>query len=438
MAKFERKQIEPKVIMEGTAADAVQTGVVEKIKEKFVKLDQANAYSRGHNFKENITEVKHGNPFNKDSKNSASLRFPLCSINYLSQRISQAEVTTLVKDYVKNNIISKVYLVDGKDEQKVLGVLNGQMVINFAPASQYAIDACKTGEEFKINKDAINPNLKSLMKDGCETVSQYGEDLVVLLDPIKIVENVIIPFQLEGNRSAETLSVIKLGNVKVAKKQIFFAIKTEGALGNIFDFAVKEDNFVACDLNVPYDLFMRNLESVDGNHVFKHFYGSVINADGTKSEVLKKDIPKVKYFDVLKIVGADVKDSAIRRQMLGITESSVSRAPIIELADRYVCGFKKTGNPLLDALYSQKTNFTQIETRLNTEEIMADFGFLLNGEVHTYNVGGKVYLLVDTKKLFVATMFPEYYSHASADKGFKFRITVNPDSSYGIGCTMSI
>lgn len=436
MAKYERptKVNEPKLVMEGTAAEAatVQKDVVEGIaqKEKFVKYDQANSYAKGHNFKDTITEVKKHNPFETVISSNATLKFPLCSINYLSQRMDQTKVGNLVAGYVGDMLVKKVYLVDGKDKQEILAVLNKSVIVNFAPTAQYAIDQCKTGEEFKIVKDNINPKLKSLMGEN-SSVSQYGDDLVVVLDPVKVVEGVIIPSQLE-DKTPETLGVIKLGKVKIAKKQIFYAIKTEGALGSIFDLSVSEDNFVACDLNVPYDRFMMNVPDV-----FQHFYETTFDANGKAvGNKLKRPIPQVKYFDVLKIVGADVKDSAIRRQMLGITEASVARAPIVQLDNSYIMGHKRTGNPLLDAIYNQKSNFTQVETRLNVAEIMKDFGFLLNGEVHTYGVGGENYLLVDTKKLFIATMFKDFYGYGK--NNFKFKITVNPDSVYGIGCTMSI
>lgn len=442
MAKYERptKVNEPKIVMEGTTAEAasIQKDVVENIaKEKFVKLDQANAYSKGHNFKDTIVEVKKYDPFVTTMVSNATLQFPLCSINYLSQRISQDEVGRLVSTHVGDNLVAKVFLVDGKDEQKVLAVLNKNIVVNYSSDVKYAIDKCKTGEEFRIIKDNIKPELKALMSENTN-VSQYGENLVVVLDPVKVVESVIIPAQLDV-RTDEVINLVKLGKVKIAKRQIFYAIKTEGALSSVFNISVKENNFVACDLNVPYSLFMKMVQDEDANQVFTHFYEKVVDENGRTAGKLKlvKKIPTVKYFDVLKIVGADIKDSAVRRQMLGITEASVSRAPILKLDNAYIMGHKKTGNPLLDAIYAQNSNYTQVETRLDVDAIMRDFGFLLNGEVHTYNVGGDNYLLVDTKKLFISTMFSHFYGYNNENK-FKFKITVNPDTTYGIGCTMSI
>lgn len=433
MAKYERisKVAEPKVVEESPAV--VNTDAVDNIiaKEKFVKYDQATVYAKGHNFKDTITEVKNSDPFKTQISSNASLRFPLCSINYLSQRMSQEEVGMKISCYVGDMLVKKVYLSDGKDDQKILAVLNKSVVVNYSPEVKYALDQCKTGEEFKIIRDNINCKLKALMSDTEVAVSQYGDELVVVLDPDKVVETVIIPSQLE-DRSNETLSVIKQGKVKIAKRQLFFAIKTENALGNIFDLLVGEKNFVACDLTVPYDRFMSQVPDV-----FNHFYKTTFDEKGVANgNKLVRPIPTVKYFDVLKIVGADVRDSVIRRQMLGILEAPVAKAPIIKLDKSYLVAFKKTGNPLLDDLYEQQSAYTKVETELNTAAIMDDFGFLLDGEVHTYTVGSDNYLLVDTKKLFVATMFKEFYNHGN--NNFKFKITVNPDASYGIGCTMSI
>lgn len=440
MSKYERptKAKEPNVVMAADTAEVaagIQKDVVENIiaKDKFVKYDQANSYAKGHNFKDTIVEVKKHDPFQTTIANNSTLDFPLCSINFLSQRVSQDEVGKKIAAYLGTSLVTKVYLMEakGKDDQKILAVLSKALVVNHSPAIKYAIDRCKTGEEFKISKENIAPKLIALMSDTESEIAQYGDDLVVVLDPVKVVESVIIPSQLT-NTTIDTLNLIKLSKVKIAKRQVFFAIKTEGALSSPDLISLGENNFVSCDLNVPYERFM----SLVGG-IWNHLYESVKNADGkVVDQKLRHPIPTVKYFDVLKIVGADVKDSAIRRSMLGINETSVARAPIVKLDEGYRMPHKVTGNPLLDAIYAQKSNYTQVETKFNVDEIMRDFGFLLNGEVHTYAVANENYLLVDTKKLFIATMFPNFYSNSKSN--FKFKITVNPDTVYGIGCTMSI
>lgn len=423
MAKYERPST--KIKNEVSAAEitpVIQTDVVENIvgkDNKFVKFDQANAHTKGHNFKDQIVEVKKGNPFVTTVKSNASLTFFLNSINFLSQRISQEEVGKKVAEFVGGSLVTKCYLMDDKDDQKVLAVLNKSIVINYFPTVKTSLDRCKTGEEFKINKDRIAPELIALMKDDCHSVSQYGDDLVVVLDPTKVIEMAVIPFQLTTS-SPDTLGLIKLSNVRIARKQIFFAIKTEGALSSENAIFINEGNFVTCDLNVPYDTFLS---------MSKEIWTHLGITD-------KEKAPVVKYFDVLKIVGADIKESPVRRAMLGINDAPVSKAPIVKLDPSYKLAYKKTGNPMLDRIYAQQSKITQVETKFDTDKIMKDFGFLLNGEVHTYAVGNDSYLLVDTKKLFAAVMFRDFYN--SKVNNFKFKLTVNPDVTYGIGCTMSI
>lgn len=107
MAKYERisKAAEPKVVEESPAV--VNTDAVDNIiaKEKFVKYDQATVYAKGHNFKDTITEVKNSDPFKTQISSNASLRFPLCSINYLSQRMSQEEVGMKISCYVGDMLV---------------------------------------------------------------------------------------------------------------------------------------------------------------------------------------------------------------------------------------------------------------------------------------------------------------------------------------------
>lgn len=403
--------------------------------KKLVGFEQAGGLLKGHNFKDTINEVKNYDVFSNRRVMSDTLNFPICSINFLSLRFSEEDILAMLKVYLgaDGGILDKVELVTEKENSFLVAYLDRRKVVNLAPVVKTALDACKVGQEFKINKSAVPTKLLALLE--ANELSQYEGEIVLQLSASKVVENVIVPSIVTKTTELPVLlEMLGLSNVKVKDNTLYFALRAKGASGSFDEVRISTKQFVTADLMVPYEKFIPMVPSI-----FNHLYTVAKDEDGKPSskillsgQQLRHPKPTCKYVDILKIMGADVLDSQIRRVMTGVSEAPVAKAPILKLDKSYSQVAKVTGNPMLDSLY-QKGN---TETKFDTNEIMKDFGFLLDGEIHTYKIGSEYYLLVDSKKLFIAVMFPEFYGYIK--NNFKFKITVCPDAGYGIGVTMSI
>lgn len=420
--------------IEGDARPEVQIEAMEEIMKKdaskFVKYDQIEGITKGHNFKDVITDTRKRNALTNEIISNKDLGFDLSTLTAMSQKWTGNQLTRVIRKYlgedinaddlisVRSSIINEVSVYEGK-ETLIVVTLNKVKVLSKPSAPKTLLDACKTGDQFKVSIDSIPEKLVGLMSNDNRNINQYAGNLVIVLDPIKVIEKCILVGSQLGiglNENFVLAKYVKLTSIKFKNKAMFFGIMVSGA-SNLKDvtLSVYPDNFVMANMSMTSTKFLDTCKT----QIFGYLPES--------------QRPAIKMFRVGDLFTENDPDKDIKCQMLGVTENEMHMAPLIPLDPKeFKLKVNQTGNPMLDTLMKE----IPVQTKIDVAKVLKKYSHILDGRVYPYDADSGLYLLVDVKKLFVAVMFSDFYNLADSSK-FNYRVSVKIENGF-VAANMSV
>lgn len=378
------------------------TPVVKETANGFVKYGEVSEDKM--NIFRNIT-LKPTGDFLKIKEDEPTCTIPLALIKMASMRYSLEYVASQIKFKVATdnptlmNCVADVLVT--KDKQ-ILAVLNKGFVVK--PQESGIFGLMLNDPSYRINLENIPDGLKALA-EGEFRVQSYGDDLVVVLDPMKITT---LLFGDVCDGSGDIADYVKLSNPVVQHDYFHFAVVTENVDGCVKQLSIKRDQLACARLQITHEQLQEK-------------------AYMWLNSRLVSDVKDMLVF----VRTADIASQpngyeAINQQLAG--SPNMQTIPLLKIVDdrfKSPLDSRVSSNGLLSMLI-QKSN--KIDT-INEAEVRKTYGDILDSKIFSYNVGASrdLAVLPNYKKLVMVALFGSVipYKMDIADDGRLIAVNIS-------------
>ena len=296
-----------------------------------------------------------------------------------SNGFSRKEIAAMVES--KTSCYTGLRLTKGKDKEKqLILILNKNAVIrDEAKGDKEFFDILNKDAREILNHDAILPEILA-MAEGDGEIKAYGDDLVLVLDPFKVIVQLILPSIVKGVELKDVKDFIKMSQPVITGININFLLAIDITFDSNAYIYLPENTFTCCRLQVPHEEFLLKANeaikqmSIDSSLVYVKTNSLALQPSGVE---------------------------ALKAQLAGATNlSTVMSVPLIKINRSKFAVNKSYGvNTLLDMIYKNSSDSRDLDPKL----VLDTFGTILDGKVYPFDISEQykynVAILPNYKKL---------------------------------------
>lgn len=357
------------------------------VNQGFVKYGEAVTEAKLNMFK-NIT-IKAGNNFMALDEETADVSLPLSMIKMASVRMPIREVRDKIVGFIcqvgemefdtKSLKLFQELLVT-KDKTLILK-LNKNMLIKGRETG--LLGMCKNDPAFFVDKEML-PSKLSLVAEENYKIKHYGDNLCVVLDPIKVVQ--ILVNTITGGKVDMLTNVVKVGAPVVQNGYVNFAFVVDNSQLINANITLAEKHLVCAKLQFSHQMLQQ----------YAAKYLRTLIAETT-------DEPLV-FVRTAEIAAQSNGYEAMSSQYGG-TGSDLQTIPLIKISNDFKSEMKnKTKNGILDLLIKKSS----VQQSVDDVKVKNTYSALLpEGKVYSYNIGvsGELAIMPSYKKLIMLSLF---------------------------------
>lgn len=319
----------------------------------------------------------------------------------------------LVKPF---KVYKDIVLTKGKDKEKqMLIVLNKNILLNTQTETIQVVGGAPTGSiEDSFNRttnDLIKANvipdeIKRMAMEPCE-VKSYGDDLVLVADPFKVLVQLVLPRMIQYTTLEDIKSFTKMSQPVFTGVLVNFLLAFDAPKGTQGQVMLEENMFTCCRLQMSHSEFEVAADEL------------VNGIEAGSSVVFVKT-------NMLALQPSGVE--ALRGQLTGATSATTLQTiPLIRVPREKYSRSKIDGNgkSMIDLLISNSVETDYIDTN----KTLTTFETLLDGKVYSFNINGQygtlLTILPDYRKLVLAVVAAS--SRLTADRAAGSRGLRNED-----------
>lgn len=320
-----------------------------------------------------------------------------------SNGFSRKEITAMVKS--KTSCYTGLRLTKGKDKEKqLILILNKNAVIrDEVKGDKEFFDILNKDAREILNHDAILPEILA-MAEGDGEIKAYGDDLVLVLDPFKVIVQLILPSIIKGVQLKDVKEFIKMSQPVITGININFLLAIDITFDSAAYIYLPENTFTCCRLQVPHEEFLSK-----ANEAIKQ-----MSTDSSLVYVKTNSL-------ALQPSGVE----ALKAQLSGATNlSTVMSVPLIKINKSKFAVNKSYGvNTLLDMIYKNSNDSRDLDPK----SVLNTFGTILDGKVYPFDISEQykynVAILPNYKKL--ALFIISANTHATNSNAIIAHLTEN-------------
>lgn len=310
-----------------------------------------------------------------------SLKYPISAIREVLQK--KPAFSGLIKD-----------LRVAPKGQGLLCVLNKMALKSNKKPTRY-IESLSSDPLKFLNLEAVPQELLTLTVDNLPEVAVANPDLVLLLDPAKVAEQIILPsiigVEIENSKLYE--SYTQMSNV-VLKDYTLYVAFTFKAKNTKDKVKVSYENFVAYNGNYTKEEIIPLMNTAvnkinEGSYVEFFKTGSVITTADEFYEFKSEMVSLKDGNTLLEVPMFCIPD--LNKEVDILIDGEIQKVAFIKKSS-------KTGNGVLDRLMGMYDN-RLVSPTFNDFVFLNLFGQILDGKVFTYQVIDKVFVLPNLKAL---------------------------------------